>query len=172
MKKRYTFIVIALVIGVISGCMSVTPEKKPVVPVPLVGCNCGGGVLAPNSLSEAIEFAPVEPLTFLLDDVHFKSGSWHLLPKAESELQGIASTLRQHAPRSILIEGHTDSMGKKTYNQRLSEQRANSVKHFLITEGVESNRITTIGYGELHPIASNETKEGRQENRRVKITLE
>ena len=66
-----------------------------------------------------------------------------------------------------MLEGHTDSTGNANYNQKLSERRANSVKNVLVNQGLEADRITTVGYGETQPVATKATKEGRAQNRIV-----
>ncbi len=72
---------------------------------------------------------------------------------------------------SFTVEGHTDSVGSAKLNQTLSESRANSVRDFLIDKGIGSDRLTAIGYGEDKPIATNKTRTGRTQNRRVEINL-
>ena len=67
----------------------------------------------------------------------------------------------------VVLSGHTDSVGAEAYNQKLSEKRANAVAKALEELGVSADKITAVGYGELKPVASNKTKEGRAENRRV-----
>src|SRR6059036_2623110 len=79
---------------------------------------------------------------------------------------------KEHPNLRALVEGHTDSIGSDAYNQRLSERRANAVGDYMIARGIEAQRITTKGWGESKPIASNKTKEGRAQNRRVEITVE
>ncbi|MEM0933684.1 MAG: OmpA family protein, partial [Bacteroidota bacterium] len=69
------------------------------------------------------------------------------------------------------VEGHTDSVGSAKTNQRLSESRANSVRDFLVDKGIGADRLTAIGYGEDKPIATNNTRSGRAQNRRVEINL-
>ena len=71
----------------------------------------------------------------------------------------------------ILVEGHTDSIGPRDYNQKLSEKRAQAVKSFLVSEGLPANKIRAEGQGELQPVATNTTKEGRAQNRRVTIEV-
>jgi OOP family OmpA-OmpF porin len=71
----------------------------------------------------------------------------------------------------ILVEGHTDSIGPRDYNQKLSEKRAQAVKSFLVSEGLPANKIRAEGEGELQPVATNTTKEGRAQNRRVTIEV-
>ncbi len=70
---------------------------------------------------------------------------------------------------ALQIEGHTDSTGPEAYNQGLSERRANSVRDYLVSRGIDSSRLNPVGYGELRPVATNSTRDGRAENRRVEI---
>jgi len=78
----------------------------------------------------------------------------------------------QEYPRSrFLIEGHTDSRGRDAYNQKLSDERAASVLNYLIGKGISSSRLQSKGFGETQPIASNDTAAGRQENRRVQLSI-
>jgi len=94
-----------------------------------------------------------------------------LRPEARTELTDLANVLQKYDDTIILIEGHTDSTGPEEYNMRLSERRAESVSHFLATQGVAPGRFSVIGYGEAQPIASNETTTGRQQNRRVEVAI-
>jgi OmpA-OmpF porin, OOP family len=73
---------------------------------------------------------------------------------------------------AVSVEGHTDAIGTDAYNQRLSERRANSVKTYLVEHGIDGSRLSTVGYGESRPIASNQTREGRALNRRVELNVE
>ena len=79
--------------------------------------------------------------------------------------------LREYEKTIIEVAGHTDSTGSDAYNQRLSERRAQSVAQYLEGQGIRPLRIVTEGYGERYPVASNETAAGRQQNRRVELTL-
>jgi len=88
---------------------------------------------------------------------------------AKDTLQRVVTTLKNFPDAKIEIQGHTDWIGTETYNQALSERRANSVRDYLVSQGIAWSRITTIGYGETRPIATNDTAEGRAENRRVVI---
>ena len=87
-------------------------------------------------------------------------------------LDDIGQTLAQYESTIVHIAGHTDSTGSSEYNQQLSVNRANSVSSYLVQQGVINERMVITGYGETLPIASNETVEGRQANRRVEITLQ
>ena len=88
------------------------------------------------------------------------------------EIQRVVDFLRQYPTANAVIEGHTDSRGAAAYNQSLSERRAASVRNYLETQGgVDAGRLSSRGYGETRPKASNETAEGRQENRRVSAVV-
>ena len=107
----------------------------------------------------------------LSSDILFTSGSAALQPGAQDKLREIAGILQQY-PRTIIeIVGHTDSVGSESMNQVLSERRAAAVRDVLVSYGVAPNRIVTRGAGEMRPIATNDTPEGRARNRRVDITI-
>lgn len=95
-----------------------------------------------------------------------------LKPAAQENLKKVATVLNEYPDTDLLIEGHTDSQGSESYNQRLSERRADSVKGFLIEQGVSPSRLKAKGFGEMAPIASNETPEGRSQNRRVEVKIQ
>jgi outer membrane protein OmpA-like peptidoglycan-associated protein len=101
----------------------------------------------------------------------FDTGSYNLAPGAYDRLRSLATTLNNYPKSDVLIKGHTDAVGEESYNQRLSEQRADRVRQFMIAENVSPGRITAIGFGESMPLASNNTPEGRQQNRRVEIEI-
>lgn len=86
-------------------------------------------------------------------------------------LDKVAQTLVEYDKTVIEVAGHTDSVGSDAYNQQLSERRASSVATYLSGHGVASTRVVTVGAGEGHPVASNETEDGRAQNRRVEITI-
>jgi outer membrane protein OmpA-like peptidoglycan-associated protein len=114
--------------------------------------------------------AEVLAVTFK-SDVLFDVNSYAIKPGGHDELQRVAQVLNNYPQTNILIAGHTDSTGSESYNQQLSQRRAESVKNALTGYGVAPMRLTTIGYGETKPIASNATEAGRQMNRRVAITI-
>jgi outer membrane protein OmpA-like peptidoglycan-associated protein len=102
--------------------------------------------------------------------IYFNSGSDNLRPESTPTLTEIGTMLQQHADLRVLIEGHTDNQGDPAYNSELSEKRAAAVKAYLIeTYGVDSARLETKGFGESIPVDSNDTPEGRQNNRRVEL---
>lgn len=104
-------------------------------------------------------------------DMLFDVDSVSLKPGAFQEINRVADVLVQYPQTNILIAGHTDSTGGEVYNQGLSERRAITVRNVLLNQGVAAYRMTTIGYGETQPVASNATPEGRQMNRRVVVTI-
>jgi outer membrane protein OmpA-like peptidoglycan-associated protein len=107
----------------------------------------------------------------LTNDILFDFNSAALRTESRQTLRDLAANFRNYPDEQVTVEGHTDSVGTPSYNQTLSDQRASSVSSYLIDEGVPSSRITSIGYGETRPKASNDTPEGRQVNRRVEIHI-
>lgn len=104
--------------------------------------------------------------------VLFQTGKSELLPIAERKLEQVATALKDQQPEGkIIIEGHTDSTGSQQLNDRLSKERAESVKSFLVENGVDPGMLTTRGMGESQPIANNDSPEGRANNRRVEIII-
>ncbi len=101
----------------------------------------------------------------------FKTNSADLQPQARTNIEKLSAILKKYADTNILIEGHTDNTGTEQYNQALSDRRAESVAQYTQNQGVERGRFTVRGYGESQPVASNETVEGRQMNRRVEIAI-
>ena len=106
-----------------------------------------------------------------LDGVHFDFDKATLKPEAEVVLNEAAALLNKHERVVVEVAGHTDSMGSEEYNQGLSERRANAVQDYLVSKGVRASRMTAKGYGESMPVASNDTDEGRAENRRVELIV-
>lgn len=90
---------------------------------------------------------------------------------AQNNLMELAETLNKYPDTEILVEGHTDASGSDELNMRLSDDRAKSVKAFLIGKNVKASRLTTVGYGEAQPIADNTTDAGKAQNRRVEIAI-
>lgn len=110
-------------------------------------------------------------LVLTLGDVLFDTGSAELKIGALRSLENLVAFLQENPNRNVLVEGHTDSVGNEAYNQRLSQQRAESVKMALIHRGVSPGRIIAAGYGESYPVASNSTESGKQRNRRVEVII-
>jgi outer membrane protein OmpA-like peptidoglycan-associated protein len=103
--------------------------------------------------------------------ITFATNEAAIQPQFRTTLDQVAATLTEYPKTMIDVLGHTDSDGSEAYNQALSERRAQSVASYLGSHGVASVRIATRGYGEMQPIASNETPEGKQQNRRVEIKI-
>ncbi|WP_086980736.1 outer membrane beta-barrel protein [Vibrio aphrogenes] len=99
----------------------------------------------------------------------FGSNSTELSPVMKTELAATIQRLQRYPQATVEVIGHTDSVGRATYNQQLSEARAQRVADYLMSQGIERDRITVKGYGEFRPIASNDTAQGRAFNRRVEI---
>ncbi len=101
----------------------------------------------------------------------FDSGKSSIKAQSNQVLKDIVSILKEYPTAKFTVEGHTDSAGSAATNQRLSEARANAVQLYLIKHGIDSNRLSAAGYGEGQPIATNKTRAGRAQNRRVEINL-
>ena len=117
-------------------------------------------VVAPTS--EKVSFAA---------DAFFDFDKATLKPEGKSKLDELAAQLGGINLEVIIAVGHTDSVGTDAYNQKLSVRRADAVKAYLVSKGVESNRVYTEGKGEKQPVADNKTAEGRAKNRRVEIEV-
>ena len=154
------------------------PDTPKGIEVDNIGCpldSDGDGVY------DYLDQCPGTPENFKVDTVGcplskklmvtFASWSYAIRPETYPEVVDFAKFLRESPQYKAEIVGHTDSIGKKYGNMKLSQQRANAVKEALVKEGIAASRITTRGRGELEPIADNRTKEGRQKNRRIEVKL-
>ena len=106
-----------------------------------------------------------------MSDVLFDTGSYTLKQGAREKLAKISGILLAHPGLTLQIEGHTDSVGTDEFNQQLSERRADSVRDFLAENGVPASTITARGFGKTQPVATNDTADGRQRNRRVELVV-
>jgi outer membrane protein OmpA-like peptidoglycan-associated protein len=104
-------------------------------------------------------------------NITFRTDSADLNGSFFQVLDSVGLVLKEYEKTLIEVAGHTDNTGEASYNQALSERRASTVAQYLTSKGVLGQRIMTVGGGESHPIASNDTPEGRQANRRVELTL-
>jgi outer membrane protein OmpA-like peptidoglycan-associated protein len=116
------------------------------------------------------ELAFDERGTLRLEGVNFTLDSDRLTPESAAVLDRVAASLDQWPDVRVEIGGHTDAHGSEAYNQRLSQQRAEAVRSYLVGKGVAESRMTAKGYGESRPVADNGTDEGRARNRRVELT--
>jgi outer membrane protein OmpA-like peptidoglycan-associated protein len=110
-------------------------------------------------------------LVVTLGDLLFETGKSDLKGGAAGNLNKLATFLNEYPDRSVLIEGHTDDVGSEESNFNLSQRRANSVKSYLVSQGIQSTRLSTSGLGEGSPVAGNDTSTGRQQNRRVEVII-
>ncbi len=104
-------------------------------------------------------------------NITFAFNSANIDPQFYTVLNDVAGVLREYDQTVVEVAGHTDSVGSDEVNQRLSEQRAEAVAQYLAAQGVQRERLITVGAGKRYPIASNDTEAGRAANRRVEITL-
>jgi outer membrane protein OmpA-like peptidoglycan-associated protein len=106
-----------------------------------------------------------------MSDVLFRSGSFELLPGARERLAKVSGIVLAYPTLHLEVEGHTDSVGTDEYNLSLSERRAEAVREYFLQQGISSASVTSRGFGKTEPIATNDTPEGRQQNRRVELVL-
>ncbi|MGY4828341.1 outer membrane protein OmpA [Sphaerotilaceae bacterium SBD11-9] len=131
------------------------PAPAPVAPAAPV-------VVPPAPVSEKVTFAA---------DAFYDTGKSVLKPDAKAKLDDLVSKTSGVNLEVIIAVGHTDSDGSDAFNQKLSVARAESVKAYLVSKGIEANRVYTEGKGEKSPVADNKTKEGKAKNRRVEIEV-
>ena len=106
-----------------------------------------------------------------MSDVLFKTGSYELLAGARERLAKVSGIVIAHPGLHLEVEGHTDAVGSEEYNQQLSERRAAAVRDYLVQQGIPADAIVARGLGKTQPVASNDTPDGRQQNRRVELVL-
>jgi outer membrane protein OmpA-like peptidoglycan-associated protein len=106
-----------------------------------------------------------------MSDVLFDTGRYTLRPAAREKLAKISGIVLAHPGLRLEVEGHTDSVGGDAYNQRLSEQRADTVRAYLVGQGINPDTVLARGFGKSMPVASNDTAAGRQQNRRVELVV-
>ncbi|MCE8035207.1 cell envelope biogenesis protein OmpA [Billgrantia tianxiuensis] len=168
--------------GALSGSGSTSRRDRALIGA-AVGAAAGAGIGAymdrqEQQLRESMRGTGVEVerrgddiVLNMPSSVTFGFDSSELTVQARNALNDVANVLTQYTDTRVNIAGHTDSTGSVSYNQRLSERRAESVGNYLAQSGVARNRLYMTGYGPSQPVASNNTEEGRAQNRRVEITL-
>jgi OOP family OmpA-OmpF porin len=138
------------------------PAPKPAAAPPPAPAAKPAPAPAPKPVTEKVTFAA---------DVFFDFDKSVLKPEGKAKLDDLVGKLKGIALEVIIAIGHTDSIGTAEYNQKLSVRRAEAVKAYLVSKGIEPNRIYTEGKGKTQPIADNRTAEGRAKNRRVEIEV-
>lgn len=149
---------------------------------PMIACEAGAVaaiVEPPPPPPPPPEPAPEPPAAVVKDEtidlkekVNFETGSANLVEQSKTLLDEVAKILDDHPElEKIQIEGHTDGEGTNAYNLRLSNQRAAAVRTYLVSRGVDEKRLVSKGFGEEKPVASNDTPEGREQNRRVEMRI-
>ena len=136
-------------------------------------CPNEAGTAANNGCPEvSVPNEVVNQLTNYARTINFNTGKATFKADALPVLKAISAIIKEYPNASFVIEGHTDSTGSNALNQQLSEKRANAVKDYLVENGVNASRLTTVGYSETRPISDNATAKGRSENRRVEVKLQ
>jgi len=129
------------------------------------------GGLPDLAIDNAIGDCPNCTVTIALN-VEFDTDKAVVKPQYNNEIKKVADFMKKYPNTTAVIEGHTDNVDTAVYNQKLSEARANSVRLYLINNfGIKASRLSAVGYGLTRPIASNNTEEGRQKNRRVQAVI-
>jgi OOP family OmpA-OmpF porin len=131
---------------------------------------CGAPAAAPVAAPAPAPVAAASKVTYAAD-AFFDFDKAVVKPAGKAKLDDLVSKVKGINLEVIIAVGHTDSIGSDAYNQKLSVRRAEAVKAYLVSKGIEKNRIYTEGKGEKQPVASNKTKEGRAKNRRVEIEV-
>ena len=126
---------------------------------------------APAPVAPVVRPAPVSEKVTFAADAFFDFDKSVLKPEGKAKLDDLVSKMSGLNLEVIIAVGHTDSVGSDAYNQKLSVRRSEAVKAYLVTKGVEKNRVYTEGKGEKQPVADNKTSEGRAKNRRVEIEV-
>jgi OmpA-OmpF porin, OOP family len=156
----------------IVGCDKEAPKPAPVVVAPVAAPAPAPVVAAPKPVV-VVPPAPVittEKVSIAADTL-FDYDKADLKPASEAALADLVAKLNGVKLEVVIATGHTDSKGADAYNQKLSVKRAESVKAFLVSKGIDTSKVFTEGKGETQPVADNKTDEGRQKNRRVDVEV-
>jgi len=142
--------------------------------------SCAKPVVASAPVSEEVYASSPAPASkpAIMDkgrqtlDVEFDYNKSIIKQGYYKDIDDLANVMKNYPELKVVIEGHTDNLGSAAYNKKLSQQRAEAVKKYLVERGIDANRIKAQGFGEERPIASNDTEEGRQKNRRVEAAVD
>jgi outer membrane protein OmpA-like peptidoglycan-associated protein len=141
----------------------------PAKPAPPKPAPAPAKVAPPPPKAKPVAVAPKEKRIIIFQKPGFGFDSTELTPEARAILDEQVAVLETDQKLKLVITGHTDSIGPEEYNQGLSERRANAVQEYLVSKGVSPGRLKTVGYGETRPIATNATREGQAQNRRIEL---
>jgi OOP family OmpA-OmpF porin len=147
------------------------PPPPPAAPAPARPAPAAPAPAAPPPPPRPAPAAPTSEKVTFAADAFFDFDKAVLKPEGKAKLDDLAGKLKGIALEVIIAVGHTDARGSDKYNQKLSVRRAESVKAYLVSKGVEANRVYTEGKGEKQPVADNKTEAGRAKNRRVEIEV-
>jgi outer membrane protein OmpA-like peptidoglycan-associated protein len=154
---------IALIATVLSGCSLVTVQQEPFAPLQ---------VTAKPPPPKPQRVVLTDSSIKISDKVQFKLGSAELLPESFPLLDEVVAVLKDNPQIEVIqVEGHTDSTGGAAINRKLSGERAGSVRTYLASKGVDEKRMVAKGFGPDKPIATNDTPEGQEQNRRVEFNI-
>jgi len=111
------------------------------------------------------------PKTFVFERLNFESATTKLTPESVQTVNDLAAILKAYPSAAVQLEGHTDNTGDAAANKKLSQDRADAVKELLVKGGIDASRVSTAGYGQEKPIASNATEDGKSQNRRLELVV-
>lgn len=148
--------------AIVPPAPAAAPMAAPAPMAPAAAAAPAAAVVAPAMVAEKVTYAA---------DAFFDFNKSVLKPEGKAKLDDLVSKVKGINLEVIIAVGHTDSVGSDAYNQKLSVRRSESVKAYLVSSGIEKNRVYTEGKGEKQPVADNKTAEGRAKNRRVEIEV-
>jgi OOP family OmpA-OmpF porin len=148
--------------AIVPAAPAAAPMAAPAAPMAPAAVAPPAAVVAPVMVAEKVTYAA---------DAFFDFNKSVLKPEGKAKLDDLVSKVKGINLEVIIAVGHTDSVGSDAYNQKLSVRRSESVKAYLVSSGIEKNRVYTEGKGEKQPVADNKTAEGRAKNRRVEIEV-
>jgi outer membrane protein OmpA-like peptidoglycan-associated protein len=125
-----------------------------------------------GSGAAAVSVAEATKRTIVLRGINFDFDRAVIKPEFEGVLDAGVEVLNENPGVSVQVGGHADAVGTDEYNQALSERRANAVRDYFVSKGIAASRLTAVGYGESQPVASNDTADGRAQNRRVELKVD
>jgi OOP family OmpA-OmpF porin len=190
MKKIWMLAIVTMLSAVVTAAQAdVRPGGLPPLNenemIPNCSCKvdpscCAQPVMAPAPEPAPVMVPPPEPAPkpAIIEkgrqtlDVEFDFNKAIIKQGYYKDIDDLAKVMKDYPDLKVVIEGHTDNIGTAAYNKKLSQERAEAVKKYMVEKGIDANRITPEGFGFDRPIASNDTEEGRQKNRRVEAAVD